>query len=105
MKRASFSLIAEVFFYHKKMADDDFEPFLILIKNVSTDDRKYVKKSVNWALHNIGKRNMALNQRAIEVAREILQISSKSAHWIAAEALRELTSEKMQKMVGRQEMG
>ncbi|OGO07294.1 MAG: DNA alkylation repair protein [Chloroflexi bacterium RBG_13_57_8] len=99
VKRAAFSLIAELAWYEKEMSDGDFEPLLELIKKAATDDRNFVKKAVNWALRNIGKRNKALNRRAIEVAREIQKMDSKAAHWIATDALRELTSDKVQERV------
>ena len=97
VKRAAFSLIAEISFYHKKMADVEFEQFFPLIMRAATDERNFVKKAVNWALRNIGKRNKFLNKRAIEVAKEIQKLDSKSARWIAADAIRELTSEAAQK--------
>ena len=56
----------------------------------------FVKKAANWALRQIGKRNRALNQAAIEVGKEIKTIDSKAARWIAGDALRELTGEKVQ---------
>lgn len=95
VKRTAFSLIAEIAWHDKKMADREFEPFFPIIKGAAIDERNFVKKAVNWALRNIGKRNKALNKRAIEVAREIQKLDSKSARWIAADALRELTSEAM----------
>jgi 3-methyladenine DNA glycosylase AlkD len=101
VKRTAFSLIAEIAWYDKKMADDEFEPLFLIIKDAATDGRNFVKKAVNWALRNIGKRNMALNQRAIEVAEEIQKIDSKAARWIAADALRELKGEKVQKRLAR----
>jgi 3-methyladenine DNA glycosylase AlkD len=101
VKRVAFSLIAEVAWYHKKLTDNDFEQFFTLIKNAATDERNYVKKAVNWALRNIGKRNEALNRRAIEIAREIQKMDSKSARWITADALRELTSEAVQRRVAK----
>jgi 3-methyladenine DNA glycosylase AlkD len=99
VKRAAFSLIAELAWYGKRLADSDFEPLLELIKNAATDDRNYVKKAVNWALRNIGKRNQVLNRRAIEVAKEIQKMDSKAARWIAADALRELKSDKVRQRV------
>jgi 3-methyladenine DNA glycosylase AlkD len=99
VKRAAFSLIAEIAWYDKKIPDEDFEQFFTLIKSAATDERNYVKKAVNWALRNIGKRNRALNRRAIKVAREIQRTDSKAARWIAADALRELTSEAVQKKI------
>jgi 3-methyladenine DNA glycosylase AlkD len=103
VKRAAFSLIAEVAWYDKKMVDDEFEPFFELIKNAADDERNYVKKAVNWALRNIGRRNKALNRRAIEVAREIQKMDSKAARWIASDALRKLTSEAMQKRLAKRQ--
>jgi len=100
VKRAAFSLIAELAWYDKKLTDEDFEEFFSLIKKSATDERNFVRKAVNWALRNIGKRNATLNRRAIEVAREIKMIDSKAARWIAADALRELTGEAVQKRVG-----
>jgi len=101
IKRTAFSLIAELAWWEKKMTDKDFEKFFPIIKKASTDERNFVKKAVNWALRNIGKRNKTLNKRAIQVAKEIQSASrrtnSKSARWIAADAIRELTDEKVQK--------
>jgi 3-methyladenine DNA glycosylase AlkD len=79
------------------MADAEFEQFFPVIIAAATDERNFVKKAVNWALRNIGKRNKALNKRAVEVAHEIQKIDSKSARWIAADAIRELTGESVQK--------
>jgi 3-methyladenine DNA glycosylase AlkD len=67
-----------------------------LIKKHSTDERNYVRKAVNWALRNIGKRNPVLNKKMIRLSEEILKIDSKSAKWIARGAIKELTSEKVQ---------
>ena len=78
------------------MTDKEFIDFFPLIKKAATDERNYVKKSVNWAIRNIGKRNKNLNKKAIKLSREIQKIDSKSARWTAANALRELTSEKIQ---------
>ncbi len=96
MKRAAFTMIAEVAWHEKDAADETFEPFLEQIKRAAGDDRNYVKKAVNWALRNIGKRNPALNRRAVAVARELQQRDSRSARWIAADALRELTGAAVQ---------
>lgn len=101
VKRAAFTLIAELACHDKKMADSDFEPLFVLIKKASTDERNYVKKAVNWALRGIGKRNAVLNHRAVAVAREIQKLDSKSARWIAADALRELTGEAVQQRLNR----
>ena len=96
VKRASFALIACLAWHDKKASDDKFLAFLPLIKREAVDERNYVKKAVNWALRHIGKRNPALNQSALAAAREIKQIDSKSARWIASDAIRELESEGVQ---------
>ncbi len=96
VKRASFALMACLAVYDKKTDDRQFEKFLPVIKREAFDERNYVKKAVNWALRQIGKRNLNLNKIAIETAKEIQQIDSKSAKWIASDAIRELTSEKVQ---------
>jgi 3-methyladenine DNA glycosylase AlkD len=95
VKRASFSLIAALAVHDKAASDDAFTKFLPVIKRESIDERNFVKKAVNWALRQIGKRNRNLNRQAIEIAREIQKLDSKSARWIAADALRELTNEKV----------
>ncbi len=101
VKRTAFSLIAEIAWHDKKKADEEFEPLFLVIKNAATDERNFVKKAVNWALRNIGKRNQVLNRRAVEVAGEIQKMDSKAARWIAADALRELTGEKVKKRLAR----
>ena len=71
--------------------------FFPLIKKASTDERNFVKKAVNWALRQIGKRNKKLNTRATKLAKEIQKINSKSAKWVANNAIIELTSENIKK--------
>jgi 3-methyladenine DNA glycosylase AlkD len=97
VKRAAFSLIACLASHDKKAPDQDFIRLLPIIKSGATDERNFVKKAVNWALRNIGKRNPNLNKAAIEAARDIQQIDSKPARWIASDAIRELESEAVQK--------
>jgi 3-methyladenine DNA glycosylase AlkD len=63
---------------------------------VATDKRNFVKKAVNWAIPQIGKLNLVLNNKAVALSEEIQQMNSPVAQWIAADALRELTSEAMQ---------
>ena len=101
VKRAAFTLIAVLAVHDKQAADDKFEQFFPIIKRESTDDRNYVKKAVNWALRHIGKKNIYLNKKAIIIAEEIHKINSKSAKWIAKDALRELKSEKVQKRLNK----
>jgi 3-methyladenine DNA glycosylase AlkD len=89
-KRAGFALMAALAFHDKKNQDKDFIAFFPYIKAASKDDRNYVKKAVNWALRQIGKRNKNLCKAAIKLAEEIEKMDSKSAKWIAKDALREL---------------
>ena len=97
VKRASFALIAVLAVHDKNADDSKFEELFPLIIEQSNDNRNFVKKAVNWSLRQIGKRNENLNERAIEVAEEIRKQDFKSAKWIAADALKELKSEKVQK--------
>jgi 3-methyladenine DNA glycosylase AlkD len=96
VRRASFSLMAALAVHDKAAIDERFTRFLPIIKRESTDERNFVKKAVNWALRQIGKRNRNLNRQAINTAREIQKLNSKSARWIAADALRELTNDEVQ---------
>jgi len=96
VKRAGFALMAWLAFHDKRVPDEPFLEFLPVIKRESVDGRNFVKKAVNWALRHIGKRNAALNIMAIQAAEEIQATGSKAGRWIAADALRELTSEKVQ---------
>ena len=100
-KRAAFALMAALAVHSTTMAERDFERFLPVIRRESTDDRNFVKKAVNWALRQIGKRNRALNRRAIAIAEELRRMDSRSARWIAADALRELRSEAVQDRLRR----
>ena len=95
VKRAAFTMMAHLVFHNKSAQDDKFEQFFPIIKKESNDNRNFVKKAINWALRQIGKRNIRLNLKAISVAQEISQIDSKSARWIASHALRELTGKKI----------
>ena len=100
-KRAGFVLMARLAVSDKGAGDESFLPFLPIIKRESADERNYVKKAVNWALRQIGKRNPALNKAAIETAGEMRKLDSRSARWIASDALRELNSEAVQKRLRR----
>jgi 3-methyladenine DNA glycosylase AlkD len=89
-KRAAFALMAALAVHSKTMRDREFERFLPVIRRESTDDRNFVKKAVNWALRQIGKRNDALRRKAIATAERIATLDSRAARWIASDALREL---------------
>jgi len=93
VKRAGFVLMAALAVHDKRTRDDEFVRFLGMIEARATDDRNFVKKAINWALRQIGKRNPRLNQEAVAAAKRIQQMPSPAAKWIASDALRELTSE------------
>lgn len=95
VKRAGFVLMAVLAVHDKKATDRQFEPFFKQIRKAANDERNFVKKAVNWALRQIGKRNLALNRKAIAVAEEIKHLESKTARWVANDALRELRNEKI----------
>jgi 3-methyladenine DNA glycosylase AlkD len=96
VRRAGFSMIATLAVNDKRSEDKVFLKYLPIIKKYSTDERNYVKKAVNWALRQIGKRNLKLNGAAIKAAKEIQRLDSSSAKWIAADALRELKGPQVQ---------
>ena len=101
VKRAAFALLSSLAVHAKESPDETFIEFLWVIKREATDNRNFVKKAVNWALRNIGKRNPDLNRAAIQVAKEIQQIDSKASRWIASNALRELESDMVQKRLAQ----
>jgi 3-methyladenine DNA glycosylase AlkD len=101
VKRASFSLIAYLSYKDEAAPDARFARFLRVIEREAHDERNFVKKAVNWALRNIGKRNKRLNREAIRTAERIRLQGSRAARWIAADALRELKSAAVQKRLKR----
>ena len=101
VKRTAFSLIACLAWHDKKASDEKFIELFPVIIREATDERNFVKKAVNWALRNIGKRNLNLNEAAINTAREIQRLDSKVARWIAADAIRELESDAIQSRLKR----
>lgn len=97
VKRAGFVLMACLAVHDKGADDIQFRQFFPIIRSEASDERNFVKKAVNWALRQIGKRNRSMNVEAIRVATALKQIDSKSARWIACDALRELKSDKIRK--------
>jgi len=92
VRRAAFALIACLVWHDKEAEDEKFIKLFPLIIQGATDERNFVKKAVNWALRNIGKRNLYLNKAAVNTAKEIQQLDSKAARWIASDTIRELES-------------
>lgn len=101
IKRAGFAMMAFLAVHDKKADDAKLAAFLPIIEKHSDDERNFVKKAVNWALRQIGKRNLTLNKLAIEAAERIRLQNTKPARWIAADALRELNSDKIQERLSK----
>lgn len=100
VKRAAFALMASIAVHDKKVDDKPFLDFPPITAREATDVRNLVKKGVNWALRQIGKRNAVLNLAAIRMAENIKQAMFSSGKWIASVALRELTSDKARARLG-----
>jgi len=96
VRRAGYVMMAALAVHDKPASDRAFLDFLPVIVAGANDNRNFVRKAVNWALRQIGKRNLSLNQAAISCAQEIAGLDSNSAKWIAADALRELKDQKIQ---------
>jgi len=101
VKRTAFSLIACLAWHDKKASDEKFIELLPVIIRGAMDERNFVKKAVNWALRNIGKRNLNLNRAAVNAAKEIQRLDSKAARWVASDAIRELESDAIQSRLRR----
>ncbi|BAI60896.1 conserved hypothetical protein [Methanocella paludicola SANAE] len=101
VRRAGYVMMATLAVHDKKAPDTVFELFLPFIIKGSMDERNFVKKAVNWALRQIGKRNADLNVKAIATAKQMQALDSKSARWIAADALKELQSPAVRKKVSK----
>lgn len=97
VRRAGIVLMASLAVHDKKADDAKIERFLPFLEKYADDERNFVKKSVNWALRQIGKRSIYLNKKAIVTGNRIKARNTKPARWIASDALRELKSEKIQK--------
>ncbi len=101
VKRAGYVLMAALAVHDKKAPDSAFMEFLPAIERGSTDQRNFVKKAVNWALRQIGKRNLSLNRSALEAAARVSEVDSPGARWVASDATRELKSEAVRRKLRR----
>jgi 3-methyladenine DNA glycosylase AlkD len=100
VKRAAFALIAWMAVHRKKEPDEKFLTYLPLIEKAASDRRNFVKKAVNWALRQIGKRSAGLHGPALKLARKLEASSDPTERWIGKDAVRELDSTKMRKRLG-----
>lgn len=94
VRRAAFAVIAWAAVHRKKAPDEYFLVWLPLIERHATDSRNYVRKAVNWALRQIGKRSPALHEQALALARKLAASPDRTARWIGSDAVRELTDKK-----------
>lgn len=92
VRRAAFALLASMALHDKGAPDARFVRALPLIERAASDDRNFVKKAVSWALRSIGRRNVALNRKAVAVSRRLIATDEPAARWVGRDALRELTS-------------
>lgn len=99
VKRAAFATIAWCAVHDKKRDDADFLEFLPIIDAASNDPRNFVKKAVNWALRQIGKRSAFLHPHALELARELENSTEKARIWIGKDAAKELDGKKMRERI------
>jgi 3-methyladenine DNA glycosylase AlkD len=91
VRRAAFALIAGYTVHAKKAPDAEFLAFLPIIEKHATDPRNYVRKAVNWALRQIGKRSLALHRPALALAERLAASDDRTARWIGRDAVKELT--------------
>ena len=97
VKRAAFALVASLALHDKKAGDGQFLATLPLIERGASDDRNFVKKGVSWALRVVGRRNRALNEAAVQIARRLAESPAASARWVGKDGLKELTSPAVQR--------
>ena len=95
VRRAGFVMMAELAVHDKPAPDEAFLQFFPLIKHYADDERNFVKKAVNWALRQIGKRNASLRTLALQCASDIHRMDSKTAKWVARDALKELQAKEI----------
>ena len=94
-RRAGFALLATLAVGDKQASDDDFKAFLPLIEWGATNSRVRIRKVVNWALRQIGKRSRKLYPEALALARKLAASDDPASRWIGRDAVRELTQEKI----------
>jgi len=97
VKRTAFGLLACLAWHDKKAEDSKFLDLFPVFTRGATDERNSVKKAASWALRNIGKRNLKLNEAALKEAKNLRSLNSKSARWVASDVMRELESEAVKK--------
>jgi 3-methyladenine DNA glycosylase AlkD len=102
VKRAAFALLASLTVHDKAATDESFLQTLPLLEKAALDERNFVKKSVNWALRSVGKRNVTLHRAALDVAERLAQSSEAAPRWVGKDALRELRGPSVQRRLAKQ---
>ena len=100
VRRLGLVMIVALRIHDKKAEDKDFEPFFYLLEKYASDERNFVKKAVNWAIRELGKRSINHYPLMIDLCQRLLKTEHISAHWIARDALRELESDKVKQRLG-----
>lgn len=101
-KRAAFTLIASAAIHEKELSTEALDTYLALIYENAADERDHVKKAISWALREIGKINFAYREKALLVARGLMESGGKGQVWIAKDARKEL--ENLVKADGRKRL-
>ncbi|MCE5296194.1 MAG: DNA alkylation repair protein [Euryarchaeota archaeon] len=101
VRRAGFVMMAALAVKDKRSPSSSFGEYLAIIEGSSGDGRNNVKKAINWALRQIGKRDMNGYKLALPVAERLASSTDRTARWIGRDAYRELTSPKIVEMVRR----
>jgi 3-methyladenine DNA glycosylase AlkD len=103
IKRSAIVTLVSIVLHDKKLPDHQLEEYLKIVEQEAWDQRNFVKKAVNWLLRQIGKKNLYLNQKAMECGKRLLDHPDRTAHWIAKDALKELQSEAVQERLLKKE--
>ncbi len=90
VRRTAFAMMAWSAVHMKKEPDESILAWLPLIGQHATDPRNFVKKAVNWALRQIGKRSAGCHGPALALAEKLAASQDKTARWIGRDAVREL---------------
>lgn len=105
VRRTAFSMIAVAAVHLKKEPDETILAWLPLIETHAGDDRNFVKKAVNWALRQTGKRCARCHGPALSLAKTLAARQDRAARWTGKDAVRELTGSAVLKRLGLQPVG
>lgn len=95
VRRTAFAMMAWSAVHMKKAPDATMIDWLLLIERHACDPRNFVRKAVNWALRQIGKRSAACHAPALALAEKLAASDDRTARWIGRDAAKELSDEKV----------